>query len=103
MDIKDIWEALRDIFIVWDTDDDMDKHRYGNDLMVEKPSGTWTMLEEILDLTKKEFTDAARRRWKSESLDSDEDEEKREGEEDEKEDEEDEKDGNLDENKDGTI
>ena len=54
-DIKDIWEAVRDVFIVWDTDDEMLDGRGWRCLAAEKPGDTWTRLEQILDLTKKEL------------------------------------------------
>ena len=54
-DIKDIWKDVRDIFLVWDTDVEMwDRHGW-RVLAAEKPGDTWTGLEQILDLTKKEL------------------------------------------------
>ena len=115
-DVKDIWEAVRDIFIVWISDPEMWDGSGPDCLMEEKPEGTWEMLEQILDFTKREFMVAARKRWELDSLGSDEylEEEDNEDEEDEKdgdgkedekdeEDETDEEDEENEQNKNGSL
>ena len=68
-DVKDIWEAVGDEFIV----KRRDKSRVC--MEVDKSEGTWELLEKILDMTEKEFTAAVRTRLELDTLGSDEDEE----------------------------
>ena len=93
-DIKDLWEAAGNIFIVWKSDEDMSDGRGWCYLAARKPGGSWTELERILDLTKMEFKAEAGRMFELDSdqwdFDSDEENEDEENEDEENEDEKDE-------------
>ena len=98
-DMKDLWEAVGHIFMVWKKDWEMCDRRQCIYLAARKPGDTWTDLERILDLTKLEFKAEAGRmvdmdsdEWAFDS--DDEDEESEENEENKDEENEHEKDEN---------